>query len=1334
MTFIELPLNHRVLPFLLLITLSCIVMGCGGGGGGGGSGGGGGGQQGGTGGQGGILLTEISFPTSTNLTGATSDPPTDAPLGQQIIFTFSDVPDCPDRIVIDDPKVFDALKVYALVPSGYNGPDVVVDMDTSTIPARGIFEKIGNLIVFTPFFPTEPLSLISNASKEAVPGLLPDIEYIIYVTTSVNSSIKNLAGTGGSVTNPLKFTTGSAELPNLFFANHPAAAPEVVSTYPQDGDVDVPVNPYDQSIPGFPAQTDFYVTFDEPLHYGSDNIVGEDLDNDSIDEENLFFSYTEPTFYAALDGGTTNDAGLYRIDRSTGAATFLGVTFLTSPSIPIGLNSIVLDGQGTMLGTNGAALVEVEYRNLQNPLQCRLSNPVNLIAITAARGLTFGPDGALYAVNSTTGEVVTIDPATGIPKLLHDLGTAYGTYMDLVVRPDGLVYIAGVQNSGLPNAQSTLLEIDLDADPVAVTVLLAANADYTSICLKGFDKLALYSGPGLFVDLFDLDQGAIMAGARYSLTGGLDDGSRLNINYSVAELGTWCDVTENTYQGSKVVLKPSGILPFGEEVQILVRRGLDNISFGNKAEHQNPLIQARQEAEADLIATFTTYDPGAGAVSDLFYEDFLDTEWEGSAIVEGLPPANWAVDDVDGEAPEYEHLLATYGLGGGGGLGDFLPQGIYPTVILDTDYQTLPLYDGSTPGVKKHTVVTGGVFNFENIIIPAGVTVVAMGSNPLVLNATGRVQIAGIIDVSGAPGANDITFDSAFTPVPGGIGGPGGGRGGVSHPAMPANFQNLTDLRTPFKAEDGWGYSNKRQNGGRGAESGASGTDTKYKGGSGGRDPDSRAAGGGGGSFLQEGGMGYHGFGPWGADPDSPDRYFMRDTWWFDNGNPVPVLGVDQYWTQDTPGGQPGDLPFIDSDVINDFIGSEGELKFLRGGQGGGGGGTRADSMNPATIGLASGWWPPVDRSAYDSKGGGGGGGGGAIGIYALDEIVIEATGTILARGGIGGGGEVIGHSNFGGGAGGGSGGAIILDSADTIHIKTGAVVDVSGGWPGDGKEVVKYTVSALTGNLCLNNNSSFHKASFCSWSVGDGGYGGHGLVQLQVSDYQSDLVIDDPNSVFAEICEVDWAGTVCLGKNSITNPHCGCTEGGDNCARTYMHYKVNYDTANKPSLPVSQDCLIDPAKTPTTLGPLSYGLSKWIDMGQVVHRDPIGSTPTPVFLGFEGIDPVTGTVITQNGYLPNPQSLDISVNAPDWNLGTANYIPERNEVIVEFQGADAITPGSKVPDEDSYSAWTADIQSLSGKQFVRFRVCLNTAKEPFSLTPTSPKPQVDFVRIRLQY
>jgi len=1304
----------------------------------------------------GIALESIAFPAYTDLTDPTTVPPSSAPLSQQVVFDFSGVPDGPHFISIDHAATYAALHIYALVDEDYTGPEAAVDRGRNIIPARGTFEKVNERIVFTPSFPTEPIELTPNANLEAIPGLLPDMEYIVYVPLHVEGAIGNLETVRPFVSNPVRFRTCSGSLPNLFFGNHRDDPPRVVNQYPRHNDTNIAINTCMEQLAGFPPWAEFFVEFDQPLLPCDANITGEDLDEDGADDENIFFVYRTPEFYAALDEGTSLPPAIVKINAKTGAESLVGTTRLwNQPHELTGLKSIAVDGAGRMLGTTGSILYQVDYKGIHSPEQeCRLFVPRDLEGRTGVRGLAFSPDGALFGLDSQSNELLSIDTESGAVTVEPPLpGVGEAIFFDMAFRHDGSLYLVAVARSGTPDARTVLIEMDTDTGQ-SVTLYDGAG-DYTSIGLAGFGSICLYSGAGLFVDLFDLETLQIVPDARYEISGDLDDGTMLDTGATTAELGTIADLVVNTYRGSRVTLRPSGILPFGEKIDCLIRRGLDSVSLGSMAKEGS-----QSPAEADLSATFFTFDPGEAPVDDAYFEDFLTNAGEGQAILEGLAPADWAVYDVDGVPPEYDHLLAGYGLGGTGTLGDFEPLGIYPTVLLDTDYQPLPLYDGSTPGVRRPMVVKGGVFNFENIHIPANVTVRALGANPLILTATGNVIIEGTIDCSGVDGRDDTTFNSAFVPTPGGMGGPGGGHGGMSQPPTPSNYQNMTDLRSPAGGERGWGYSNLRQSGGLGGESGASGTDVPFAGSA--PDDTSRGAGGGGGSFLQRGSKGYRGLGMYGAVPDDPARYLPRAEWYFDDGAPSSFPDENhRFMTTDPEGGDPGVCSFEDDESSNDFLGKGGEVAFLQGGQGGGGGGSRLDSMNTQTAPLAASWFPPADQSAYDAKGGGGGGGGGGLGIYALGEIYLagssldengyQGPAVILARGGMGGGGEVIGHSNFGGGGGGGSGGAVILDAATKITIKNGATIDVSGGWPGDAKEVVwtrwnNQNWTQYPGNKCLRP-ANRHRQSFCCWSIGDGGYGGYGLVQLQVSDHLDPeaLEVENWDSIFAELCEVDWNGdewgsyALCDGQG----PNCSCVtmsppppEWDGNCLAQYYHYKVIYPG---PSLPRTADCLVDPAKTPTTLGPKSYALSRWIDLGQTVTRGPIDGLPVPLFEGFEGIDTFTGRVITtEAGYIPHPEENDIEVFAPDFDNGTIHYIPEENEVTVLFQGADPLVAGSRIPDPDSVapgpSEWTADITDLHGKQFIRFRICLDTAKEGFELTSKSTKPQVNFVRIRMRY
>lgn len=78
-----------------------------------------------------------------------------------------------------------------------------------------------------------------------------------------------------------------------------------------------------------------------------------------------------------------------------------------------------------------------------------------------------------------------------------------------------------------------------------------------------------------------------------------------------------------------------------------------------------------------------------------------------------------------------------------------------------------------TADTTLDTSANGGVFEFTNIAIPAGVTVRLVGPNPAVLLCQGTANIAGTLDASGA----SMSF-GATPPSVGTAGGPGGFAGG----------------------------------------------------------------------------------------------------------------------------------------------------------------------------------------------------------------------------------------------------------------------------------------------------------------------------------------------------------------------------------------------------------------------------------------------------------------------------------------------------------------------------------------------------------------------------
>ncbi|MFO0981460.1 MAG: Ig-like domain-containing protein [Planctomycetota bacterium] len=751
---------------------------------------------------------------------------------------------------------------------------------------------------------------------------------------------------------------------------------------------------------------------------------------------------------------------------------------------------------------------------------------------------------------------------------------------------------------------------------------------------------------------------------------------------SQMRLGVLVAITANLSDRCDVQVAPSGILPFGHQLELRVPRGIRQISGASSG-----------DTGLDTASRFSIAQAPGGRVRDALDETFADNVWqETSREVLGVDHvlADWNRNDSG-------FLQSAFAFEGGGELGPFVP--LAPgnkshTIILDTNQQSLPLFDGSTPGAKPGTIVKGGVFNFTDIIVPERVLVKGSGRNPLVLTATGSVMIAGVIDVSGKNGTSDQSYDSGITPTPGGIGGAGAGRGGVGHPTVvglqgdyngdgkPDGY-HIMNFLPPHAGEDGEGPLLKNGSvafariGGRGGASGIKRSKTldctpAQKSGN---DNGSRGAGGGGGTLLRHGAKGKDGLG----DTTSAEE-------WRDPPHDP------KYIDSSVRGGVGGDPVFVDGDPLNDYFGGGGELKQYLGGQGGGGGGSRLDSYFCGDRYKGSGF----PETVTDSKGGGGGGGGGGVVIRALGELTLRAsTGQILAAGGWGGAGEQIGCGNWGGCGGGGSGGLVVLESATMVTLD------------GTGDD----TDSDCKEDTC---------AKTCDVDISV--FGGHGGYPVTKTGVRSD-------------CEN------CNLKRDATAPGAG---GRGGAGVVQLMVPAGFAPRIDASILIKPDPSDDVLRTPAAeITPVSIAQSTWIDVGQVIQRS--GTSPT---WSFRGTDAATGYVITDaEGNVIDPERNTIKVDMQAIldpitgaviKPGKADFISPDASVRVEFQAGDAVEPGAKEVAESSVTPWNPSIDVGLGHQFLRYRITFNIAdfdKQPGAkLSPDSRLAAVKFVKLPFDF
>jgi hypothetical protein len=772
--------------------------------------------------------------------------------------------------------------------------------------------------------------------------------------------------------------------------------------------------------------------------------------------------------------------------------------------------------------------------------------------------------------------------------------------LDLAQLPSGrLLALAEIGSSHPVILELNPIDFDLNdsfdaADGLSdgSSVVVAPVKSYTAIDVLDEVQVLALDREGDAVDRVLLTSGeavrVVSDLAGYDTLGAGEDSPATTMALGALNLDLEIALVDNIPTRSEFRLAPRAILPPATPFHVMQRPNLASLS-GVSETNADPdvpayALGARAILGLSTAAPFQTIGecgiPDAdGRMHDVLDEQFTDKSMEDSSPTSLSPVAEWAAQVAGGSTSGT--LRASTGATTGIPLGDFRPQANanynslkghsfapddvnaagYKIIFLDTDAQHFPLPDGSTPGISTSITVFGGHFNFHDVIIPDGIWIIAKGSHPLRITATGRVEISGLLDVSGSDGTDDDTFDTGWIPVPGGQGGAGAGRGGDSQPTLwDPKYQALVPLNngaqqaaqyvTPEAAENGFGPVILPTGGvtfapigGRGGVStlgydpnpafftkiANGGHNTEYH----------RGPGGAGGSFYFHGMRAHVGSGAFRVQSNSTWSPFTRcpvQDWRSDMvyGNEelrwqgltpnhflqcVYIQGSILAPTYFQPSGPPGDLLFKDGDPSNDYIGPGGELEVLIGGQGGGGGSTRIDSFNagiwsanrlavPAAfppvappyypaLAFNNVYWSPM---LYDAKGGGGGGGGGSVQIIAFQDIVVTRTGRIDASGGDGKGGEIIGNSNYSGGGGGGSGGAIILQAAGVIRVEADADHDTPFYADITGAQGASLDVSGGFGCDAETSPDDTIASPVADneFTRSDGGQGGFGMIQLQ--------------------------------------------------------------------------------------------------------------------------------------------------------------------------------------------------------------------------------------------
>ncbi|MCB9883582.1 MAG: hypothetical protein H6834_17475 [Planctomycetes bacterium] len=751
--------------------------------------------------------------------------------------------------------------------------------------------------------------------------------------------------------------------------------------------------------------------------------------------------------------------------------------------------------------------------------------------------------------------------------------------------------------------------------------------------------------------------------------------------------------------GSRVMISPQGILPPGAELTLLIKRELQDLVGERNLADQVPVRFSVESTPTQQL--------------DQFKESFDSSTFEDENAVFAEPRAEWSDTGVLAPATAFE------------GTNPDFDWDVGTTISIDTDFDTI------TNAAGTQTIpVVNGVIDVNDVFISANGRILASGSNPLTILATGSVTIQGDIFVDGTTSNGTNTLCTAFIPETGAPGQCGGGKGGDG------SWETTTS--TP-RGGNGNGSYNDPLSGGQGGESGYGGRGRALE-------NQHRPGGGGGGSLGTLGQAGANGHAQsFGAESaQSPPR-----------------------------GGNPGPSPFVDGNASNNFFGIRvnastgevifGELPIPFGGQGGGAGG---DGIQWTTFPNPAWNDPSPSQASCDMKGGGGGGGAGILIIKALGAINITGA-ELSADGGNGGGGETapgIGN-RVAGGSGAGSGGHIIIMSGTSINA-TGANVHARGGRGGIGQSggqypttsagapggdgIIQYHVPNPSVNLTPANPPGTPTPYVLVPDFGSLSTAQTKWVSTGFSDPGSGQLHDGPLYIFPGLLNT-MGQVIHVGVDPLTGLVERTANNEVRHPNVYATVRVpqgNFgggSTPNRVVIPGEIDMVPNPAiLVGWDIRDQNAGSSApffTVTAASVVNGDTVLDVDRfdmPFIPGtvnretlVEQFSFAAGEAIV--GFYPRFYSIDTD--------GVENDYPQSVTVQFTFQGAnrDATDPSQPdlttlVPDPMDPTAFTGNITDLVGKEFFRVRIQFNVAANGAQVRYDSPRPTLNYFTLPFNF
>jgi hypothetical protein len=946
----------------------------------------------------------------------------------------------------------------------------------------------------------------------------------------------------------------------------------------------------------------------------------------------------------------------------------------------------------------------------------------------------FQPGGVSYTIRvlgEDSGASLTVKSSSG-SSLVNSQTRSFVTPNSL---QPAQIFIDGVIGPPTPIVHTTT---SLDSDPGTYLELggdpdnriyFEFNALTQSFTTPGNVPLNLYSDSATQVAVFlEINQPVNPAADNISPT-------RLLLESFDSTTGNWRRVStvvellaNCTTSGATVRILPLGLLPQSALLRVVISSSFEDIVG------ERNLLDVNQFGQfTTKIVSFPTLTPSTDLADEVFESFDLGAtspqSLQDASAAFAEPQAKWGNGKL---SPAFDFT----GNGGTDGAFDLYLSGPNGTLFsFNTGSQSFqggtfagsdPELGAFTPG-KQQTVI-GGILNVRHMRIDSGVTLRILGPNPAVIQATGKVVVEGTIDASGFDSQDVATLNTGNQFEDGAPGTAAGGKGGVG------NF--LTTTSTP-QGGNGQGAYNTPNLGGFGGESGYDTTAST--------NIDKRRPGGGGG-------------GAFGANEGAASLTSLLTANPGRNGGAAATGAITGL--QPPKGGAVGTRPFFDGNSTNDFFGRKfdavtstvtlGELTKPWAGHGGGAGGNACAGPTFPT----PGW-----SIASDEKGCGGGGGGASLLIQALDTVKLKGGGRINVDGGDGGAGEnTIGLNHVGGGSGGGSGGHLIIQAGKKIDFSTSTIND------------------SLTSKGGKHGAGQTAQAD----STDSGGSGGPGVIQLHTLGGAADILLPSGKTL-AQMSAPDSLLLVpTFGARSkarsvwIPVGGAGVAIGGGVQPIEFFFEGISTATGlvNKTS------GVVDDATS--ILGPVTLVSGDIQPDGRTVIVDSTSmeSTAADIFLrNPELLD--EAKLRLQSSVNPNAKKT-FDVASASWNptthklsltvassgalltsfnpgggaqtqlvlqrrffrvvtSGTQDSLPASANIRVKFEGAQAKVDGT--PDETTILVpKTANIANFNlpstlGKlQFIRFEVEFDIDALGTGLSPLSPRPELEYLRMPFRF